>query len=123
TAGGELYLAMEWLDGEDLSHRFQRSGLTIPETLALGVRAAGALGAAHARGVVHRDIKPSNIFLPGGDVAQAKILDFGIARAGQGSLGNTGTGIMVGTPGYMSPEQARGLKTIDARADVFSLGC
>jgi tetratricopeptide (TPR) repeat protein len=124
TAAGELWLVMEWLDGEDLSRRLGRMGLTLAESAALGARVAGALAAAHAQGIVHRDVKPSNVFLPGGDVAQAKILDFGIARLTQGTqMHGTKTGIMVGTPGYMSPEQARGQKGIDERADVFSLGC
>jgi hypothetical protein len=124
TPSGELWLAMEWLEGEDLGQRFARSGLTLAESVTLGARVAGALAAAHAQGIVHRDIKPSNIFLPGGDVARAKVLDFGIARQAQGgSTAGTKTGIMVGTPGYMSPEQARGQKGVDHRADVFSLGC
>jgi eukaryotic-like serine/threonine-protein kinase len=121
TTGGALFLAMEWLDGEDLLQRLKRMGLTLGETVALGIRAVGALAAAHAHGVVHRDIKPANIFLPGRDVTQAKILDFGVARANE--VSGTKTGFMVGTPGYMSPEQARGQKSIDARADLFSLGC
>ncbi len=126
TGAGDLYLAMEWLDGEDLAQRLWRTrGLTIAETAALGrPRGGGPGGGPHAQGLVHRDIKPSNVFLPGRDPAQAKILDFGIARLTGGSqVGATQTGLMVGTPGYMSPEQARGQKGIDARADVFSLGC
>src|SRR5262245_57298606 len=72
TENGKLYLAMEWVEGETLSSRLQRQGLTIPETVALGVRLAGALDAAHQRGMVHRDIKPSNILLRD-DVSEAKI--------------------------------------------------
>jgi hypothetical protein len=122
TPSGEPYLAMEWLDGEDLKSRLRRAPLTVEESIALGVRVAGALGAAHARGVVHRDIKPSNVFLVRGRVQQAKVLDFGIAwRAGSTQL--TRTGMLVGTPGFMAPEQARNSATLDARTDVFSLGC
>lgn len=84
----------------------------------------GALGVAHGRGIVHRDIKPSNIFLPEGDVQQVKLLDFGIARLDFSSTILTQTGILLGTPGYMAPEQARGDRANhDARADIFSLGC
>lgn len=88
--------------------------------LARGV--AAALAAAHARGIVHRDVKPSNIFLVEGQVDQAKLLDFGIARLGYGRTLATRTGTLLGTPGYMAPEQAQGRKDVDAAADVFSLG-
>ncbi|MDI3282248.1 serine/threonine-protein kinase [Polyangium sp. 15x6] len=119
---GELFLAMEWLEGEDLAQRLRRGPLSIAETLTLGVRVAEALGAAHARGVVHRDIKPSNLFLPDRDIGRVKILDFGIARP-QATRPATRTGILLGTPGYMAPEQALGARTVDPRADVFALGC
>ena len=122
-SSGELYLAMEWLDGETLAQRFGRAGLNVEETVTLGMRLAEALGFAHARGVIHRDIKPSNIFLPDRDIAAAKILDFGIARFRNVRSEITRTGVMIGTPGYMSPEQARGDRQIDPRADVFSFGC
>src|SRR5262249_61971215 len=87
---------------------------------------AEALAEAHARGVVHRDIKPGNVFLPGGRVADAKLLDFGVARpAGSFGAGRlTQTGMLVGTPAYMAPEQVRGsVRDLDPRGDVFSLGC
>src|SRR5262245_45694809 len=74
------YLAMEWLDGEDLASRLERKGLTIPESVTLVRRVAEALASAHERGVIHRDIKPRNLFLVGGDIERVKILDFGIAR-------------------------------------------
>jgi eukaryotic-like serine/threonine-protein kinase len=122
TASGELYLVMEWLEGEDLKARLERAPLTASEAVALARRVASALGAAHARGIVHRDLKPSNLFLVGGRVDQVKILDFGIAlREGQTPL--TRTGVATGTPMYMAPEQARTGGVIDARADVFALGC
>jgi tetratricopeptide (TPR) repeat protein len=76
----------------------------------------------HERGVVHRDIKPSNIYLPGGKFDNVKLLDLGVARLLHASRPSTRSGVMVGTPGYMAPEQARGNKEIDARADIFSMG-
>jgi serine/threonine-protein kinase len=123
TPAGEAYLVMEWMEGESLSERLSRGTLSIAETVALGRRVATALAHAHARGVVHRDIKPSNLFLEGGDLARVKILDFGIARITETGQGLTRTGQALGSPGYTSPEQARGEKSLDARADVFSLAC
>jgi tetratricopeptide (TPR) repeat protein len=119
---GELFLVMEWLDGEVLKARLERGPLAASEAVTLATRVAEALGAAHARGVVHRDLKPSNLFLPGGRIEQVKVLDFGVARR-EGRTHLTQTGMMIGTPGYMAPEQARAAGPIDARADVFSLGC
>lgn len=122
TPSGELFLAMEWLEGEDLAQRCKRGPLSVADTVTLGMRVAQALGAAHARGVVHRDIKPGNLFLPDRDITRVKILDFGIARP-QATRPATRTGILLGTPGYMAPEQIIGAPTIDPRADVFALGC
>ncbi|MSP60264.1 MAG: hypothetical protein EXR72_07970 [Myxococcales bacterium] len=119
---GALYLVMEWLDGEDLQQRQHRAPLDAAEGVALVARVAEALGSAHARGIVHRDIKPSNLLLVEGAIDRVKLLDFGVARITVAPT-VTGTGAIVGTPGYMAPEQARGLREIDARADVFSLGC
>src|SRR5262249_43679468 len=125
TPAGEPFLAIEWLEGEDLGARLRRDGLTVAETLALGARVAEGLAAAHRRGGVHRDVKPGNLWLVDGKPGAAKILDFGIARLLAPTLERTLTqaGAMIGTPGYMAPEQARGEEAIDARADVFSLGC
>jgi len=122
TAEDTLWLAMEWLEGEDLSARLSRAGLGVEESVTLATRIAGALAAAHAMGVVHRDIKPNNVFLPGGRVEEARLLDFGIARPLIATRALTRTGTVLGTPGYMAPEQARGEREIDARADVFSFG-
>jgi tetratricopeptide (TPR) repeat protein len=121
TASGEPYLAMEWLEGEDLRSRLARRALTAAESVALVRRVAEAVGAAHARGIVHRDLKPSNLFFVGDDPAAIKVVDFGVARMAGTAM--TASGMMVGTPGYMAPEQVRGSKDVDARADVFSLGC
>ncbi|WP_437721978.1 serine/threonine-protein kinase [Sorangium sp. So ce861] len=119
---GAPYLVMEWLEGEDLAARLRRGPLGVNEGVALALRVADALSFAHARGVVHRDLKPSNLFLPGGRLETVQVLDFGIARAKMATR-VTGTGMLLGTPGYMAPEQARGEPDIEARADVFSLGC
>src|SRR5215468_3955779 len=122
TSSGELYMAMEWLSGEDLSERMRRAPLTVEQTVTLVARAAEALASVHARGVVHRDLKPSNLFLVERDAAQVKVLDFGIAWLASGTQ-MTQTGTVMGTPAYMAPEQARTEGGMDVRADVFSLGC
>jgi len=122
TAAGRLFLVMEWLDGEVLSTRLLRGPLSVIEAVTLATRVAEALGTAHARGIVHRDLKPSNLFLPGGHIEQVKVLDFGVAQQ-EGRTLLTKTGTIIGTLGYMAPEQARSSGQIDARADVFSLGC
>jgi tetratricopeptide (TPR) repeat protein len=120
---GEPFLAMEWLAGSDLYTVLKSQGLTVADTVLVLTRAAEALGAIHARGMVHRDVKPSNLFWVDGEPSKTKLLDFGVAHLGAGGRELTRTGVLVGTPSYMPPEQARGEKDIDARADVFSLGC
>ncbi len=121
---GERYLATEWLEGENLGEHLRRERPTVLASLRFVRRLADALGAAHRRGIVHRDIKPGNVFLVGRALEAAKVIDFGVARLGGFARETlTQTGAMVGTPGYMSPEQARGDRGVDARADVFSLGC
>jgi serine/threonine protein kinase len=116
------FLAMEWLEGEDLSARLRRGPMTVEETVTLGVQVAEALSFLHARGVVHRDLKPSNLFLIEQDLERVKVLDFGIARFADATQ-VTKTGALLGTPGYMAPEQARSGQDVDARADIFALGC
>ncbi|XXX79994.1 protein kinase [Sorangium sp. So ce134] len=122
TEQGAPYLAMEWLEGEDLAARLSRRGLSVDETITLMTRAAEALAVVHARRIVHRDLKPSNLFLVDGDVARVKLLDFGIARLSDATR-MTQSGVIVGTPAYIAPEQARSRTAVDARADVFALGC
>jgi tetratricopeptide (TPR) repeat protein len=123
TTAGAPYLAMEWLEGEDLSERLSREGLTVGESIELVRRVADALHCAHTSGVIHRDIKPSNLFLSEGRIDRIKLLDFGIARMHASPAGAAlRKGIVIGTPGYMSPEQAMD-GPIDARSDIFSLGC
>ncbi len=121
-ADGLLYYVMPLVQGESLRERLAREGqLPIDQALRIACQVADALGHAHSQGVVHRDIKPGNIMLSEG---HAVVSDFGIARAvteaGTDSL--TQTGIAVGTPAYMSPEQATGSDEVDARSDIYSLG-
>jgi tetratricopeptide (TPR) repeat protein len=123
TEDGALFLAMEWLEGEDLSERLARLPLTVAESLSLIRRACEGVCVAHAQRVVHRDIKPSNLFLVGGDPARVKVLDFGIARHQWEPRTLTQPGTLLGTVGYMSPEQAMGPRGVDVRTDVFGLGC
>ena len=130
TADQSAYIVMEYLDGEPLSARLHRLVALAPaEALRITRQVAGSLAATHAAGIVHRDLKPDNLFLirdpeaPGGE--RAKILDFGIAKLGDDDPGNrvvTRTGQIIGTPTYMSPEQAAG-QPVDHRADIYSLGC
>jgi hypothetical protein len=122
TLAGEPFLVMEWLDGEALRARLERGALPAADAIALATQVAVALGAVHARGIVHRDLNPSNLFLPGGRAEQVKVLDFGIAQW-HGRTQLTRTEMILGTPGYMAPEQARAGAPIDVRADVFALGC
>ena len=123
-AGGILYYVMPYVEGESLRDRLNREK-QLPQDDALRITAevAGALAYAHSRGIVHRDIKPENIMLSGGT---AVVADFGIARAvnAAGDAGHlTQTGTIIGTPAYMSPEQATGSDEIDGRSDQYSLAC
>lgn len=120
---GELFIAMELLDGEPLADRLQRGPMSVSEVVPAGLDILAALSALHARGIVHRDLKPSNVFLTPYGV---KLLDFGLARPEiEGSLDTaaalTRSGIVVGTPRYMAPEQMTGA-AVDARSDLFAAG-
>ena len=122
-ADGFLYYVMPYVEGESLRDRLNRqTRLPVEEAIRLTDQVASALAHAHERGVVHRDIKPENILLAGD---QAIVADFGIARAVEAAGGErfTGTGIAIGTPAYMSPEQAFGSHAVDGRTDVYALGC
>jgi hypothetical protein len=124
TEEGQPFLAMDWLEGEDLARRLAREPLGLPETLALLRRVAEALATAHHQGIVHRDLKPSNLFLRGGRPEDAVLLDFGLARQVVSTLvGVTRSNMVLGTPGYMAPEQASSQSDLTPAADIFSLGC
>jgi RNA polymerase sigma-70 factor, ECF subfamily len=126
TDQGISFAVMEFLAGETLRERLGRGALPLARALEIGVAVADGLAAAHARGVIHRDLKPENIFLSASE--QVKVLDLGLARfaspepAGATAEYLTEAGRVMGTVGYMSPEQASG-DTPDARGDIFSLGC
>jgi serine/threonine-protein kinase len=122
AADGLLYYVMPYVSGETLRTRLEREKqLPIADAVRIATEVADALGAAHALGIIHRDIKPENILLQGG---HALVADFGIALAVHhaGTARMTQTGMSLGTPQYMSPEQAMGEKNVDARADVYALG-
>ncbi|WP_428261387.1 serine/threonine-protein kinase [Haliangium sp.] len=133
---GSAFIAMEFLEGEDLSQRLRRIGrIPMAQALLFTSQIASALGAAHSSGIVHRDLKPANVFIVsdpqvvGGE--RIKILDFGIAKVSMTEAGEaedlpdskTKVGSVMGTPSYMAPEQCRGADTVDARADLYSVGC
>ncbi|HEY8106458.1 MAG TPA: serine/threonine-protein kinase, partial [Gemmatimonadales bacterium] len=128
AAAGALYYVMPFVEGESLRDRLERDGrLPLEEAVRLTREAASALTYAHQQGIVHRDIKPENILLSGG---HAVVADFGIARAAEPNRPLTpsrqkltGVGLAIGTPAYMSPEQATASDDVDARADEYSLAC
>jgi hypothetical protein len=122
TPDGRPYLAMEWLEGEDLSQRLRRSPLAVPETILLLSKTAEALATAHARGIIHRDLKPSNVFLRSGELARPILLDFGIARSLVNDTIMTQSGMILGTPEYLAPEQVRCQRELGTSTDIFALG-
>src|SRR5215510_4377131 len=129
------FIATEYVDGDTLRHRMRHAQISVREALDIGSQVASALAAAHKAGVIHRDIKPENLMLRHDD-SIVKVLDFGLAKASEKSsshltgdeleaatraIVNTSPGVVMGTAGYMSPEQARGLP-VDERTDIWSLG-
>ena len=125
---GRPFIVMEYLSGEPLDARLSRVGrISIQETAVIVQQVARALNKAHEAGIVHRDLKPENVFLVRDDedgTEIAKVVDFGIAKftdASGGLSSSTRTGSVLGTPYYMSPEQARGLRSVDTRSDLWSL--
>jgi len=128
TPAGDLYFVMEYLEGRSLGALLASEG-ALPPARALGIAAqiADALAASHEHGVVHRDLKPDNVFLVrrGEDACYVKVLDFGLAKLARDDGGadpGSRPGTVLGTPHYMSPEQCRGERDVDARADVYALG-
>ena len=120
---GRLFIITPFVEGESLRSRLRRERqLPLSDALAIAQQVAGALGYAHNEGVLHKDVKPENIFLSG---AQALLMDLGLSRAITRAMEETrtGTGLSLGTPSYMSPEHARGGVEVDARTDLYSLGC
>jgi serine/threonine protein kinase len=123
------FIVMEYLEGENLGARIRRGRLPIAATMTIVRAIARGLQAAHEQGIVHRDLKPDNIFLvpdpeqPAGE--RVKLLDFGIAKLApmSGEVSQTRTGMVMGTPTYMAPEQCRGAGSVDHRADLYALGC
>ena len=126
---GRVYIAMEYVAGKTLAALIPRNGLPRALTLEYAISVAGALSTAHAAGIIHRDLKPGNIMVNGGGIV--KVLDFGLAKLSQAPLAPEGaafaaepetqSGVLMGTPAFMSPEQAEG-KPLDARSDIFSFG-
>lgn len=120
--GGRQFLAMEWVEGEELGTRLKLRVLSVEDIVAVGIQIAEALIEVHENRLVHRDLKPPNILLAGGDVRRLKILDFGIACFADDIDEQLRTG-PIGTPFYMAPEQAKGGTQVDSRADLYALGC
>jgi hypothetical protein len=126
TASGAPFLVMPLLEGEPLSRKLRRDGAMAPPIAAqIATEIARALSAAHAAGIIHRDLKPANIYLhrePGSEMLVVKVLDFGISKVVSTDSTTTTTGTILGSPAYMSPEQAKGERYVDHRSDLWSLG-
>lgn len=120
TEDGKLWYVMEYIDGDNLIDYVKKTDINIKQRLKLFLQICDALAYSHRSGIIHRDIKPANIFVDHND--QIKLFDFGIAHHMEKDLSLTKTGSILGTPGYMSPEQITGQGSIDQRTDVFSLG-
>lgn len=118
---GLLWFVMPWMEGESLRQRLARERqMPVAEAIRIAREVGAALEYAHGRGILHRDVKPDNILLTS---SRAMLSDFGIARARNSAGRLTGTGVVVGTPAYMSPEQAMGERELDARSDQYSFAC
>lgn len=123
TADDLCYLVEDWLDGGTLAEQLDAATLALDEALSIAHQVALALAAVHALDIVHRDVKPSNIVCSFARPIAARLIDFGIARRTGDAIRMTDTGVVLGTPGYMAPEQANGSRHVDGRADIFALGC
>jgi len=127
--GGFLYLVLEFLEGRDLSRLLKAEGpLSIGRACRILLQVCDGMGAAHVHGIVHRDLKPENVFLvegsqPATAADRVKVVDFGVSKIKEAGVDSkTRTGTALGTPYYMAPEQAQGLKTVDHRADIYAIG-
>lgn len=126
TVSGRPYFVMELVEGQRITDFCDEQRLNIPQRLELFVQVCRAIQHAHQKGLIHRDIKPSNILVSLQDgIPVPKVIDFGIAKAAAVNTGNDSKvhfGQLIGTPAYMSPEQAQGIGDLDTRTDVYSLG-
>ncbi len=122
TTDDRPYLAMEWLEGQTLEVKLKSGALSVNDALLVARCVIAGLEQAQQLGIVHRDLKPGNLLLVRGNAAETKILDFGLARRLDDAQAFTRTGVAIGTPHYMSPEQARGERLLDLASDVFALG-
>ena len=119
---GQPYLVLEWLDGDDLEHRHRRAPLSLAGVLELAGQALSGLAVCHEQGIIHRDVKPGNLFLVQGERMTVKLVDFGLALLGNEISRLTRAGQIIGTLYYLSPEQARGERGVDHRADLYAMG-